>query len=115
MYACMCAKLFQSCPTLCDPEDCSLPCIYTYICVCVSVCIYIYIYKTIHQISSVALLYPTVCDPMNCSMPGFPVHHQLPDLAQTHVYQVSDAIQPSHPLPSPFPAFNLAQHRGLFQ
>ena len=52
---------------------------------------------------------------MDCSMPGFPIHHQLPDLAQTHV-RVSDAIQPSHPLltPSP-PAFNLSQHQGLFQ
>ena len=59
---------------------------------------------------------PTVCDPMNCSTPGFPIHHQLPKLAQTHVHWVSDAIQPSHPLLSPFPpAFNLSQHRGLFQ
>ena len=49
-------------------------------------------------------------------MPGFPVHHQLPEFAQTHVHQVSDAIQPSRPLlpPSPF-AFNLSQHQGLFQ
>ena len=54
--------------------------------------------------------------PMDCSTPGFPVLHQLPELAQTHVYQVGDAIQPSHPLsfPSP-PAFNLFQHQGLFQ
>ena len=40
-------------------------------------------------------------DPVNCSMPGFPVHHQLPELPQTHVHQVGDAIQPSHPLSSP--------------
>ena len=46
---------------------------------------------------------PTLCDPMNCSMPGLPVHHQLPEFTQTHVHRVSDAIQPSHPLPSPFP------------
>ena len=53
---------------------------------------------------------------MDCSMPGFPVHHQLPKLAQTHVHQVSDAIQPSHPLSSPSPpTFNLSQHRGLFK
>ena len=53
---------------------------------------------------------------MDCSMPGFPVHHQLPELAQTHVPQVGDAIQPFHPLSSPSPpAFNLAQHQGLFQ
>ena len=49
-------------------------------------------------------------------MPGFPVHHQLPELAQTHVHQVSDAIQPSDPLLSPSPpAFNLSQHQGPFQ
>ena len=38
------------------------------------------------QFSSVAQSHPTLCDPMNCSTPGFPVHHQLPDLAQTHVH-----------------------------
>ena len=54
--------------------------------------------------------------PMDCSTPGFPVHHQFPEFVQTHVYRVSDAIQPSHPLPSPSPrAFNLSQHQGLFQ
>ena len=53
---------------------------------------------------------------MNRSTPGFPVHHQLPELAQIHVHGVSDAIQPSHPLSSPSPpAFNLSQHQGLFQ
>ena len=68
------------------------------------------------QFSSVAQLYPTLCDPMDCSMPGFPVHYQLPEFAQTHVHQVGDAIQPSHPLLSPSPpAFNLSQHQGLFQ
>ena len=52
---------------------------------------------------------------MDGSTPGLPVHHQLPDLAQTHVHRVSDAIQPSHPLSSPSPpAFNLSQHQGLF-
>ena len=57
-----------------------------------------------------------LCDPMDCSMPGLPVHHQLPELAQTHVHEVSNAIQPSHPLLSPSPpAFNLSQHQGLFQ
>ena len=60
--------------------------------------------------------YPTLCDPMDCSMPGLPVHHQLPELAQTHVHQAGDAIQPSHPVSSPSPpAFNLFQHQGLFQ
>ena len=56
------------------------------------------------------------CDPMDCSTPGLPVHHQLLELAQTHVHWVGDAIQPSHPLlpPSP-PAFNLSHHQGLFK
>ena len=53
-------------------------------------------------------------DPMDCSMPAFPVHHQLPDLAQTHVHQVGDAIQPSHLLSSPSsPAFSLLQHQSF--
>ena len=51
-----------------------------------------------------------------CSTPGFPVHHQLLELGQTHVHRVSDAIQPSHPLPSASPpALNLSHHQGLFQ
>ena len=58
---------------------------------------------------------PTLCNPMDCSMPGFPVHHQLPELSQTHAHRDSDAIQPSHPLSSPSPpTFNLSQHQGLF-
>ena len=53
---------------------------------------------------------------MNCSTPGLPVHHQLPEFTQTHVYLVGDAIQPSHPLLSPSPpAPNPSQHQGLFQ
>ena len=53
---------------------------------------------------------------MDCSTPGRPVHHQLPEFTQTHVHWVSDAIPLSHPLSSPSPpAFNLSQHRGLFQ
>ena len=53
---------------------------------------------------------------MNCSIPGFPVHHQLPEFAQTHVHRVGDAIQPYHPLsPYSVPAFNFSQHQGLFQ
>ena len=48
-------------------------------------------------------------------MPGLPVHHQLLEFTQTHVHLVGDAIQPSHPLSSPSPAFNLCQHQGLFQ
>ena len=68
------------------------------------------------QFSSVAQSCPTLCDPMDCSMPGLPVYHQLPEIAQTHVHGVSDAIQSSHPLLSIFsPALNLSQHQGLFQ
>ena len=68
------------------------------------------------QFSSVTQLCPTLCDPMDCSTPGFPVHCKLPELAQTHVYWVSDAIQPSHPLSSPSPpAFYLSQHQGIFK
>ena len=68
------------------------------------------------QFSSVAQSCPTLCDPMNCSTPGLPDHHQLPEFTQTHVYRVSDAIQPSHPLSSPSPpAPNPSQHQSLFQ
>ena len=58
----------------------------------------------------------TLFDPMVCSTPGFPVHHQLPEFAQTHINRVSDFIQPSHPLSlSSPPAFCLPQDQGLFQ
>ena len=67
------------------------------------------------QFSSVAQSCLTLCNPMECSTPGLPVHHQLPELTQTHVHWVDDAIQPSHPLSSPSPAFNLYQHQGLFK
>ena len=70
----------------------------------------------LNQFSSIALSCPILCNPMDCSMPDLPVHHQHHKLAETHVRQVSGAIQPSHPLspPSP-PAFNPSQHQGLFQ
>ena len=68
------------------------------------------------SICSVIQLCLTLCDPMDWSTPGFPVHHQLLDLAQTHVHWVGDAIQPSHPLSSPSPpTFNLSQDLGPFQ
>ena len=68
------------------------------------------------QFISVAQSCPTLCDPMNSSMPGLPVHHQLPEFAQTDVHRVNDAIQPSHPLSSPSPpAPNPSQHQDLFQ
>ena len=61
------------------------------------------------QFSSVAQSCLTLCDPMNHSTPGLPVHRHLPEFTQTHVHQVSDAIQPSHPLLSPSPpAFSLS-------
>ena len=67
------------------------------------------------QFSSVAQSCPTLHDPMNCSMPGLLVHHQLPEFTQTHIHQVGDAIQPSHPLSSPSPpAPNPSQHQTLF-
>ena len=67
-----------------------------------------------YQFSSVVQLCSTLCDTVDCSTPGFPVYHQLPELAQTLVHWISDAIQPSHPLSSPSPpAFSLCQHQGL--
>ena len=65
----------------------------------------------------------TLCNPMDGSKPGFPVHHQLPRLTQTHVHRVSAAIQLSHPLSSPSPPFSspsppfssLSQQQGPFQ
>ena len=68
------------------------------------------------QFISVAQSCPTLCDAVNHSTPGLPVHHQLPELTQTHMHRVGDAIQPSHPLSSPSPpAPNPSQHQGLFQ
>ena len=66
--------------------------------------------------SSVAQSCLTLCNPMDFTTPGFPVHHQRLEPAQTYVYQVGDAIQPSHSLTSPSPpAFNSSQHQGLFK
>ena len=65
---------------------------------------------------SVAKSCSTLCDPMHHSMPGFPVLHYLPEFAQSNVYWVSDAIQPSHPLLPPYPlVLNISHHQGLFQ
>ena len=66
------------------------------------------------QFSSVTQSCPTLCNPMNRSTPGLPVHHQLPEFTQTHVHQVSDAIQPSHPPSSPSSlAPNPSQHQSF--
>ena len=68
------------------------------------------------QFSSVTQSCPALCDPMDCSIPGFPVHHELLELAQTHVHWIGDAVQPSHPLSSPPPSiFKLSQQQSLFQ
>ena len=68
------------------------------------------------QFSSVAQSCLTLCDPMNRSTPGLPVHHQLPEFTQTHIYRVRDATQPSHLLSSPSPpALNPSHHQSLFQ
>ena len=77
--------------------------------------------KSIHfhrliQFSSVAQSCLTLCDPMSRSTPDRPVHHQLPEFTQTHVHQVGDTIQPSHPLFSPSPpAPNPSQYQGFCQ
>ena len=77
--------------------------------------VYLDVIKMLASISSVQLpSHDWLCDPMDCGAPGFPVHHQLLEFTQTHVHQVSDAIQPSHPLSSPSPpAPNPSQHQGL--
>ena len=157
---CVCARSApQSCPTLCDPMDCSPPSgssvhgisqarILEWVDMSFSrgssrprgqtqvFCIGRWVpYHLGHQgspwyclkelkicnicsvqFSSVTQSCLTLCDPMNCSTPGLPVHHQLPEFTQTHVHQVGDAIQPSHPLSSPSPlAPNPSQHQSLFQ
>ena len=139
----MCSVI-QSCPTLCDPVNCSQPGSsvhgdspgkhtevdyyallqgifptqgldlglphYRKILYCLS-------HRETHlmfPLSSVAQSCLTICNPVDCSTPGFPVHNQLLELAQTHVHQISDVIQQSHPLSSPsFPTFNLSQRQDL--
>ena len=64
--------------------------------------------------SSVAQSCLTLCDPMNHSTPGLPVHHKLPESTQTHVHQVDDAIQPSHPLLLPFILVPFSSHPQSF-
>ena len=67
----------------------------------------------LQSVISVTQSCPTFYNPMDCSTPGLPVHHQLPESTQTHVHWVGDAIQPSHPLSSPSPTFNLSQNQSL--
>ena len=119
------SEVAQSCLTLCNPMDCSLPGssihgilqarVLEWVAISFSK-VHCTLLFSQHQFSSVTPLCSTLCDPMDCSTPGLPVHHQLPELTQIHVQWVSDAIQPSHPLSSPsLPAFNLCQHQGLFK
>ena len=69
-----------------------------------------------HSVQFSCSVMSTLCNPMDCSTPGFPVHHQLPEFAQTYFHWIGDAIQPSHPLSSSCPpVFNLSQHQDLFQ
>ena len=135
-------KVPWSCPTLCDPKDCSLPGSSVHGTLQARILEWVALpfsrgssqprSPTLQadsllseppgtslrqvQFSSVAQSCPTLCDPMNRSTPGLPVHHQLPEFTQTHVHRVSDAIQTSHPLSSPSPpAPNPSQHQSLFQ
>ena len=91
--------------------------IYDYSCLCVHTGDWFPDQWQISKSCSVTQLCLTICNPMDCSTPGFLVLCHLPELAQTQVHWVGDAIQPSHPLsfPSPSPAFNLSQHEGLYQ
>ena len=85
---------------------------YTKLCIQLYQISILYTFNSVQSLSRVQLF----ATPIDCSMPGFPVHHQLPELTQTHVLRVGDAMQPYHPLSSPSPpTFNLSQHQGLFQ
>ena len=105
---CLC---FFFCPQTLDYIKCpmlNVPCFFLLknwlICTFTFLCLTVWlISNTSVQFSSVAQLCLTLCDPMNRSTPGLPVHHQLPEFTQTHVYWIGDAIQPSHPLSSPSP------------
>ena len=99
----------QLCPTICDPMNHSTPGLpvhhqlpeFTQTNVHQSlflVSCYLSFPFSSAQFSSVTQSCLTLWDPMDCRMPGLPVHHQLPEFTQTHVYQVCDAIQPSHPV-----------------
>ena len=75
----------------------------------------LWILKGRNQFSSGTKSCLTLCNLLDCSMPGLPVPHQLSEITQTLVHWVGDAVQPSHPLSSPSPAFNLSQQQGLFK
>ena len=113
---CVHAKSIQLCLALCCPVDSSPPGSSVHGILKARILEWVAISFSNVQFSSVAQSCPTLCNPMNRSTPGLPVHHQLPEFTQTHVHQVSDAIQPSHPLSSPSPpAPNPSQHQSFFQ
>ena len=78
------SEVAQSCLTLSDPRDCSLPGYSVHGIFQARVLEWVAI-----AFSEFSCLCPTLCDPMDCSMPGFPVHHQCPEFAQTHVHRVA--------------------------
>ena len=106
VYVCalnICCSVARSCPTHCEPKDHSIP----------GSSVLHYLPVSVQYSHSVMF---NSFDPMDCSTPDFPVHHQLLELTQTHVYRAGDSIQPSHPLSSPsFLAFSLSRNLGLFQ
>ena len=136
------SEVTQSCPTLRDPMDCSLPGssvhgifqarVLEWVAIAFSVLLCTLGHHnlslgTLHKAEQArdafklhgsvqSLRSVRLCNPTNCSTPGLPVHYQLPEFTQTHVHRVGDAIQPSHPLLSPSPsAPNPSQHQSLFQ
>ena len=115
ILVCTCVSVCL-CVSICVYDVCVV-CVCTYMSMYMRVCCvhaHVCNYVSVQFSCSVTQSYLTLCDPIDCSTPGFPVHHQLPELAQTHAHQVGDAIQQSHPLYPPSPlALNLSQHQGL--
>ena len=135
----VCAKLLQSCPTLCDPMDCSLPGSSVFGILQARMMEWVAMpssrgsfwsrnqtwesyYSCIGRFftpchcCSVVQSYANLSDTMNCSISVFHLFHYLLEFAQTHVHWADDAIQPSRPLSPPSPSvLNLSQHQGLFQ
>ena len=116
------SEVAELCPTLCYPLDCSLPgssihgIFQARVLEWVASAFSIGLHQIRDQIRSVDQSCPTLCHPMNRSTPGLLVHHQHPEFTEPHVHRVSDAIQPSHPLLSPFPlAPSPSEHQSLFQ
>ena len=80
--------------------------------ICQTLSIFYRLFHSVQSLSHVRIF----ATPWTSALPGFHVHHELPELTQTHVHRVGDAIHPANPLSSPSPpAFNLSQYQGLFQ